>query len=299
MKPWLGVNDVDFYGMHGKTHDGRFAVHHYNNHLEARSKAYPSYQWKPEFTEIADQVRGRGYNKVENFFDDDQKKLLMSIRSVINDYVAANEHIKRRDINMAFIDQPLLNIPDLYKILFDGRMINMAAAYFGCIPSLTSVAVRKSFVTDVHGSENQHFHRDYNSLAKIAKFAIYLNDVDDDGGPLGYVAGSNCAMFNKWWYYHYILDSAVERFYGKEKIKRLTANFGDLIMADTRGYHKGWKPVNKERIAIHACFLIHPELAGPLHTHEVPYDEAFEIKKSDYDSLPEWKKPAADFLKKV
>ena len=299
MKVWLQPDDLNFYGMHGEGHDPNFAVHHYNSHLEARSKAYSSFEWKPEFTEIADQIRNKGHHKVESFFDEGQRELLISIRDMISDCVATNKHIKRRDVNMAFIEQPILNIPDLHKILFDGRIINMAAAYFGCIPALTSVAVRKSFVTYGEGTNNQYFHRDYNSLVKVVKFAIYLNDVDENTGPFGYVETSNRRMFTGWWHHHYMEDWVPEKFYGKENVKRLTANFGDLLMADTRGLHKGWKPIKKERIAIHACFLIHPELTGLDCKHEVPYDKAFQIDKGVYDNLPEWKKPVADFLKKV
>lgn len=297
-KLWLGPGDHDFYGFHGPTHAGAPAAYYYNYNLDYRMEKYP-YTLDSGSLETMNNVRSRGYHKIEDFFDDDQKAVLTSVGKTISTYVEEDKNILRRDEAMAFVEQPLVNIPGLFDILFDDGIINLAAAHFGCIPALTSIAARKSFLHDSEPYDNQLFHRDFNSLVKVIKFGIYLNDVDENGGPLGYIEGSNYNMFTKWWRYHYLPDDWLVKFYGEDKLKKLTANFGDLLIADTKGFHKGNKPVNKERLAVHACFLIHPEMAGTDQRQELPLEKRMQIKKEDFDNLPDWKKPVADFLYKV
>ena len=215
----------------------------------------------------------------------------------MSNLIKKNENIKIRNDNLALITQPILNIPSMYKILFDDRLINIAAAYYDCLPAIGSLAVRKSFLNDVAPMSNQFFHRDYNSTVKLLKFAIYLNDVDIDGGPFTYVQGSNNKMPKEWYRNHYWPDKTIKNLYGQENIRYLTANFGDLMIANTKGFHKGQKPVKSSRVAMHFTYLIHPELDG--QCKEIPLERGFQIRKEDFEDLPDWKKPVADFLLKV
>jgi len=295
---WLGINNANLYGFHGRHHNGVAAVNYYNSKVTDRRERY-SFELTTEAIESGKTTKDRGYNKVENFFSDAQKATLLESKEWINKLVNENKHIKKRDQNMAFINQPILNIPNLYKIMFDEKIIDIVTAYFDCVPALTSVAVRKSFTSDAAPVNNQLFHRDYNSLVKLLKIVIYLNDVDINGGPFTYIEDSHKKIFNNWWHYHYIQDEVMKTIYGEDKIKHLTANFGDLLMADTRGFHKGLKPKTSERYAMHMCFLIHPELTGPGHQQETPPDKGFQIRKEDYESLPDNVKPVADYLVKI
>ena len=301
---WIYPESSDFYGFHTHFHDGRHAVEYYNRKIMERREEYTHVvdadEWNhPEAIDASTLVKEVGYHKIENFFDEEKKASLNAMRATINDFIDTNRHIKSRNQNMVFINHPLYYIPDLYKIAFDERIVNIAAGYFDCIPALSSIAVRKSFVTDGPAISNQQYHRDYNSLVKQIKFVVYLHDVNEDGGPFTYVDGSNAKMWQNWWYHHYPSDEMMENIYGKDKIVPITANFGDLLMANTRGMHKGMKPKKHERTAIHICYMIHPELGGPGHQQETPFANGSKMRKEDFDNLPDWKKPAADFLVKV
>jgi len=297
---WLGIKDPDFYGFHGSLHDGLSAVKYYNNKITERRELYPSENKPAEKAEkIVNELKDNGFHKVEGFFGDTQKDILENVKQTIIDFTDDNKNIKKRDANMAFINQPILNIPNLYKVIFNKDLIDLITSFYECIPALSSIAVRRSYLTDAAPVNNQYFHRDYNSLVKILKAVIYLNDVGEDDGPFTYVAGSSNKMFDNWWDYHYLNDQTLQELYGEENILPLTANFGDLLFANTRGWHKGAKPQKKERIAIHACFLIHPELTGPGHRQESPQEDWFQINKEDYENIPDNLKPVADFLIKV
>ena len=296
---WLGTHDVDLYGFHGAYHhQAPIAVKYYNNKITARREKYPLNVEEPALT-VGKEITEKGHHKVENFFDDNEKKLLLEIKNTLSEYVDNNIHIKRRDKNMAFVNQPILNIPNLYKIIFNQKLIDIVASYFNCIPAITSIAVRKSFVTDAPPVNNKFFHRDYNSLVKLLKVIVYLNDVDESAGPFSYVEGSHKKMFDGWWHHHYLQDDFLKSLYGQDCLKNMTANFGDIGFADTRGFHRGLKPKNKERYAMHMCFLVHPELGGPGHQQENTVDNWFQIDQKDYENIPDNLKPVADYLVKV
>ena len=123
-----------------------------------------------------------------------------------------------------------------------------------------------------------------------------MNDVNKDNGPFTYVEESNRKMFDRWWMKHRRTDKEMAMIYGKENIVHCTANFGDLLMAQTNGFHKGQKPTKNTRIAYVINYLIHPELAGGTEQTE---EARFKMKQATYDALPDWKKPVADFLVKV
>ena len=63
-------------------------------------------------------------------------------------------------------------------------------------------------------------------------------------GPFTYVEGSNSKkpLSPFWLDYHRWSDEQIEQLYGKDKIIPLTANYGDLLIATTNGFHKGMPP---------------------------------------------------------
>ena len=81
--------------------------------------------------------------------------------------------------------------------------------------------------------------------------------------------------------------------YGKDSVKFIEANKGDLIAATTTAFHRGTKPLTNERTMLTINHVIHPEL------DEARYNKGtikFGMKKGSFEALPEWKKPVADFL---
>ena len=79
----------------------------------------------------------------------------------------------------------------------------------------------------------------------------------------------------------------IESIYGKNEIKYITANFGDLVIATTNSFHRGTKPLSSDRTMLTLDWGIHPVYFKQWGT---------KMKKSDYDSLEDWKKPVADYL---
>ena len=288
---WITEDDARFYG-HWANRNGLESVEYYNQQVTNRRQKY-SFEKNEKYLPFIEQLNDKGHCKAEGFFD---KNLLLELKEETEKLIKENKHIKRRDENNIVIDQPFLYTKTEHKIAFHDSLIQIASMYFNCLPAIGTFNLRKSMASQTPAEGTNLFHRDFNSTVKILKFFFYMNDVNMSNGPFTYVEDSNRKMFEGWWYQHRWRDDQLAMIYGKDKIKHLTANFGDMLMARTNGWHKGQKLISGERLMLTVNFVIHPELAGGRVQSE---EKRFQINKQDYENLPEHKKPVADFLIKV
>lgn len=288
---WIYENDARFYG-HWSNPDGVRAVEFYNSCVIERGQKY-NFAKSDKYSPFIEELNNKGHHKVESFFD---KDILLTLKDEVNSLIEKDEHVARKDQRNIVINQPLLNVETAAKIAFDDSLIKIATSFFGCVPAIGTCNLRKSMVNNLPNEGTYLFHRDFNSTVKILKFFFYLNDVSVNNGPFTYVEGSNRKMFNGWWLKHRWTDDEMSSIYGKDSIKKITANVGDLIMARTNGWHKGQKLLEGDRTMLTINYVVHPEMSSGISQ---PPSKRFRIKKEFYDSLPEWKKPVADFLVKV
>ena len=160
--------------------------------------------------------------------------------------------------NYISLKNPLMQLDEVFILLNNEQLLSILECYFGCIPKLTYVNVRRSFVNTLTDMETNFYHCDENSY-KFLKVFIYLNDVNFEGGPFTYALGSHknkTLLYQS--KYHYT-DSEINNIYTKDKIFYATANLGDVILGNTRGFHKGTKVKNTERTMITLNFGMHPD----------------------------------------
>jgi ectoine hydroxylase-related dioxygenase (phytanoyl-CoA dioxygenase family) len=143
------------------------------------------------------------------------------------------------------IQDPLVKSPLLLQIALNQNFIDIAKMYFNTNNVfITGANYRRSYSNQLPANDTQLYHRDRNSF-KILKFFIYLNDVDENSGPFQYILYShkNWPIFSNRkyrWDDHYI-----ESKFAPESIFSGTSSVGDVIIADTTGFHKG-KKLNKK-----------------------------------------------------
>jgi hypothetical protein len=160
--------------------------------------------------------------------------------------------------NYISLKNPLMQLDELFILLNNEQLLSILECYFGCIPKLTYVNVRRSFVNTLTDMETNFYHCDENSY-KFLKVFIYLNDVNLEGGPFTYALGSHknkTLLYQS--KYHYT-DAEINNVYSKDKIFYATAELGDIILGNTRGFHKGTKVKNKERTMITLNFGVHAD----------------------------------------
>ncbi|HXG70267.1 MAG TPA: phytanoyl-CoA dioxygenase family protein [Gemmatimonadaceae bacterium] len=193
----------------------------------------------------------------------------------------------RAHTNYAAVAEPLLNCPATIPLAFDQQLIDIAAGYLECVPAIGGINLRKSFRNDLPEFDTLFFHVDPNS-PRFLKFFYYLNDVDERGGPFCYVRGSHHRRFPGWQRkYRWALEE-IAPVYGADNVLLLTAKVGDIIVADTNGFHRGTKITGQDRGMLTVDYVLHPETGGP--------EDEFKIRRKDVEALSASQRPAADFL---
>ncbi len=281
-------SDVQYY------RGGYAAVNFYNDHCLKRREKY-DFKIDEKYQKYVDQINDMGYSKIDNFFDLNK---LEQFKKHVAEKFKNKENTKFTQNNChEQIIEPYLNAQYTLDIATDERIIKIASAFFNCMPGLGTCNLRKSFPTNNPPAGTNMFHRDFNSPVKLLKFFVYLNDVDINNGPFTYVEGSNRQVPANphWTQYHRWPDDQIEKVYGKNRIKYLTANYGDLLIATTNGFHKGLQIKQGERTMFTINYLIHPEIEGG----NLSKAKKFYVNQTTVDALPDWKKPVTDFLIKV
>lgn len=145
--------------------------------------------------------------------------------------------------------------PDLSVIPFalQPPLLETVSEYLGCEPCLSYVKTRYSLV-GLPEKMAQQWHRD-SCTTPVLKAIVYLNDVQPGGGPFCYVVGS-----------HLFPDEATRRMtnedvqssFDERFIVRCYGAIGDVVLADTRGLHKGEQPTHAKRGAMIFTYVTNP-----------------------------------------
>jgi hypothetical protein len=210
--------------------------------------------------------------------------------SVSDADLAQGEARLRELTNYVSVDQPFVACPTAVELAFLPLLIDLASAYLRCPPAIGGVNLRRSYVNDLPEFDTLHFHSDPNS-PRFLKFFFYLNDVDDRGGPFAYVPGTHRDKFRGWRRKYRWTPQEIASIYGEDRIVYATANVGDLVVADTTGFHRGTKTESRDRSMLTVNYVVHKEFRGR--------QEPFEILASSMLGFTPSQLAAADFLRVV
>lgn len=154
---------------------------------------------------------------------------------------------------------------------FEDEMINtIASHYVG--PKVKSYQRQAESRPDVGRFSLSDFYH-FDDWRHRFKAFLYLTDVGPDQAPFGYLKGTHnngAWRFSKEWEYHKLgrngpyghyfpqETDALKKKYGFEDLT-CTAGAGTLILADTRGIHKGTTLRNGERLTLANFFDVRPD----------------------------------------
>ena len=278
--------------------DGSAGVEWYNKAVLKRRELYPNWQdlQTPESNSIAEQVNDKGYCIIKDFWDislldklkEETYRLINSNDSGLLQITAGARHTQ--------IYMPTKNVSLVNELALDPRVVSIATSFLNCIPGLGTTNLRLSKAHNLEPVGTNMYHRDFNSI-KFIKFFTYLNNVSRDGGPFTYVEGSNSKLPPNWQFRHRWSDEQIEQLYGKDCIKPLTADYGDLIVGTTNGFHKGALLEKGERLMLTLNYTTHVELGDP-GIFGAP-NPRHQILKEVYESTKDDKKALYDFMEVV
>jgi len=203
----------------------------------------------------------------------------------------APDVLKQDPSDTAFqtIRQPLLSCPAILRLLFREAFQQLARAYLGVEAAVGGVNLRTSLVNSQPASRTNLFHSDKNH-ARFLKIFIYLNSVPDtNSGPFTYVNGSHNRRFRGWTDKYRWSRDEMRKHYGPTSIIEVFGRLGDVIVADTTGFHCGKKVSSQERQMLTVNYQISPE----------SYGDALYIKEEDVHRIPKAQRPLAEFLHRV
>lgn len=232
-----------------------------------------------------------GVQTIPNFWD---KKLIEDINKKVQEAFKSIKYITVRDyskevaskgkkVNRNYIDlkydnlselkekvsgvtlpDPLLNIPLIYKLIFDERFINLISAYYSAIPKLTFLKVRHAFASeDYSPKDTQLWHYDPGSF-RLLKVVIYLDDViDKSHGPFEYIKKTHNLDFSDPLYQNARIEDDFINKNFLSKINTVLAKKQDLNLTDATGIHRGLQPHKKDRTVLIANFCLHRESGFP------------------------------------
>ena len=256
----------------------------------ARKQEY-SFIKDDRYDHIAEFINTNGCAKMQDFINKD--RLDVVTRSF--ETIKQNGELQYDDFYTEQVAHPLMTCEGVFDLAFDDQLIKIATSFFDCTPVINNVQLRKSKATTLSESQipgngqTTLFHCDKDS-PRFLKFFFYLTDVKEDNGPFTYVHQSHIQKFDGWKSKYRWTHQEIENIYGSSRVVRITGNKGDLVMANTNGFHKGTKIENGERLLLTIYYGIHPT--------QWLTKWGGKMKQSDFDSLPDWKKPLADYLNK-
>jgi hypothetical protein len=283
---WFNNNDARFY------HHGKYGVDYYNKQVLSRREKYP-FENRNIYSEEIREFNEQGFKIFKNALSHD---LIDSILDKTDYFIKNGKNLKSHDQHMSAVNQPYLQSNECFQLATSDLLVDFATEYFDCVPALGTCNLRKSYLNNLPPTTTQLFHCDKNCI-KFFKFFVYLGDVDTpEEGPLTLVRGSLNKRPTHHGVKHRWTEEEIKNLYGQDSLIYLTAKKGDLIAATTTAYHRGTKPLAKERTMFTMNYVIHPELAGGRPGEP---EKFFNIKQEQYDSLPDDKKPLTDFLIKV
>ena len=162
-----------------------------------------------------------------------------------------------------FEEQTIVHSPDVQALMADTTILRVAQDYLCCEPIMDIVGMWWSVAAAKRTSEAERhtlaqlYHFDMNRI-KWLKVLFYLTDVDKDGGPHCFIKGTHKAgsqpedvLKNG---YQRVTDEELARHYQTEDMIEITGRRGTVVIADTRGFHKGKTPISRDRLVFQLNF---------------------------------------------
>ncbi|MDO8651869.1 MAG: hypothetical protein Q7R66_06755 [Undibacterium sp.] len=154
----------------------------------------------------------------------------------------------------------ILQAPYLFQLANDPRLMEIAAAFLGCKPTIGYLAAWWSYSTEIGAQQAENFHRDVDDW-RFLKLFVYLTDVGENNGPHIYVSHSSDS--DKLREIRRFDDTEVVTAFGKENILQLTGQAGEGFVENTFGIHKGQPVKQGTRLIFQVVYSMFPLPYGP------------------------------------
>lgn len=145
------------------------------------------------------------------------------------------------------------------------NFLALSNAYMGQQTRLRAVQLWLNYATEGEPTSTQLFHRDGDDLMNL-KIFTYLSDVRESNGPFTFIPGTqplgNRTINPPRTKYQRVTDDVMAQSVPRNQWKICIGKMGDVIFADTCGYHKGLKPTQGYRLMLMVHFASRTAVTG-------------------------------------
>ena len=149
----------------------------------------------------------------------------------------------------------------LARFALQEPLLSVANAYYGLYVRLRTFDVWHTFASSRPARDSQLWHRDPANDEHLLKVFVYLTDVDEGAGPFMYAAGTHPEGDVKQQPQSHRVkgadrttDEEMAAVVPPERWVKGVGPAGTVVLADTRGYHKGGEARNADRILYYCMY---------------------------------------------
>ena len=160
-------------------------------------------------------------------------------------------------------ERPMLDPADIHlRFALQTPLLPIANAYFGMYTRLRYYNVWHTFTTDGDAHSSQLWHADRDDLHYVLKVFVNMSDVDEGAGPFTYAPGTHAKGARRRQPAYLFKEGNTTRSSDEQMAEIVPPNewvtsvgpAGTVILADTRGYHKGGLARLRDRI-MYTCMF--------------------------------------------
>lgn len=151
--------------------------------------------------------------------------------------------------------------PAIFQWGLQDRLLDIAESYIGLPVAYDGVAINYT-VADGREVSTRKWHRDWEDR-RMLKVAVYIHDVDTDGGPFEAIARHDTVQSDQQGYSYELADDAeLARRLGPDfaqDVVSCTGRRGTVIFCDTaRFFHRGKPATARDRAALFYSYFANP-----------------------------------------
>lgn len=141
-------------------------------------------------------------------------------------------------------------------------LLAVADGYYRMRTDLRDLNVWLNLHSDRPRTSSQRWHRDLREDHAVLKCFVFLEDVDEGNGPTEYVVGTHRGRGARWRVptsydgigYRVEDEESFERDVPVEQRRYAMGPAGSVAFLDTRGFHRGGDPRDRDRLLLQALF---------------------------------------------
>ena len=230
--------------------------HELKNFLKERNKSFNE-------NALLSSVHKAGVAIIEDFWSEEE---CAQVRNVIDEKMETYQHqawVSDDGADMRLFGAELLD-SSLKAFWEDESLKALALDYEGREGHTGFVMANRIKAAANNAGSGGGWHRDSAANHQF-KAILYLTDVTEESGPFSYVVGSHKAQnvvvaemkYNFTPHQNRFSEEELSPLLAKAEVKRITGKAGTLILADTRGIHRGTPIQRGSRYALTNYYLPH------------------------------------------